>query len=306
MSNLNSPVELLLIGPITKDLVDSEPSSEYSLGGTVVFAATTALRLGRKPTIVSSVADDTDLSTLASEIALHKLSSQYTTTFANLYFEEGRVQYCYAQAKTIHAQDIPVTYRSPKIALLGPLADEVDADVASIFAPDTLVAAVPQGWMRRWDESGRIYSKPWTSEAEVLPHLDVLVLSQEDIDFDLSRLERVFERVPIVVITEYRDGSTIYMQEAVDPADANSRLETKQKIKVPPRPANEVDPTGAGDIFATAFLLRMQETSDPVQAARFANVTASFGVESYGVVGIPDRETVLSYMAQNPFDLNSI
>lgn len=301
----DSPVDLLLVGPITKDVIDPDPASEYTLGGTVTFAATTALCLGRKPTIVSCVADDTDLSSLSPEINLHRLPSPFTTTFANVYFDDGRVQYCYAQSNTIYAADIPPNLRSPRLVLLGPLADEVAADVATIFADDTLVAAVPQGWMRRWDETGRVYSKPWTSEADVIPHLDALVLSEEDIDCDLSRLDRVFERVPLVVITEYRDGSTIYLQERADPDDERSLLVQKQIVKVPPRPANEVDPTGAGDIFATAFLLRLQETGDPVQSARFANVTASFGVESYGVSGIPDRETVLAYMAQHPFELDS-
>jgi sugar/nucleoside kinase (ribokinase family) len=61
---------------------------------------------------------------------------------------------------------------------------------------------------------------------------------------------------------------------------------------VPGFPAVEVDPTGAGDVFAAAFLVRLQETEDPVQAARFANAVASFCVEGPGVAGIPTREQV--------------
>jgi 1D-myo-inositol 3-kinase len=127
----------------------------------------------------------------------------------------------------------------------------------------------------------------------------VLVLSLEDIAFDLTRLEPFFRHVPLVVLTEYRDGSTIYQRlgEAGDGSEARSLNATK----IPPRPANEVDPTGAGDIFATAFLIRLQETGDPIQSARFANVTASFGVEQVGVAGIPSREQVLGYMAEHPF-----
>ncbi len=48
-------------------------------------------------------------------------------------------------------------------------------------------------------------------------------------------------------------------------------------------------------------MIRLQETGDPVQAARFANVTASFSVEQAGVAGIPSREQVLTYMASHPF-----
>lgn len=287
-----SPVDLLIIGHVTRDLINPDVQTEYLLGGTVSFAAITALRLGRSPTVLTSAADDVDLSALPADVKMHVLPSQRTTTFANVYTPQGRIQYSYAQASTIRAEHVPTALRRPGVVLLGPLVGEVEADVAAIFHEETLVAAVPQGWMRRWDETGRVYSKPWENESLILPHLDVLVLSQEDIDYDLNRLQAAFEQVPLVVLTEYRNGSTIYRRQS------NGSME---QIKIAPRPAQEVDPTGAGDIFATAFLLRLQETGDPVQAARFANVTASFGVEGEGVTGIPNRERVLAYMEEHPF-----
>jgi sugar/nucleoside kinase (ribokinase family) len=99
------------------------------------------------------------------------------------------------------------------------------------------------------------------------------------------------------VITEYRDGSTIYQRQA-DGSIVQS--------KILPRPANEVDPTGAGDVFATAFVIRLQETGDPLQAARFANITASFSVEHPGVTGVPTRAQVLAYMAMYPVDYETV
>jgi len=62
-----------------------------------------------------------------------------------------------------------------------------------------------------------------------------------------------------------------------------------------------VDPTGAGDIFTTAFLIRLEETRDPMQAARFGNVAASMSVEHVGTTGIPTREAILNYMDTHPF-----
>ena len=47
-------------------------------------------------------------------------------------------------------------------------------------------------------------------------------------------------------------------------------------------------------------MIRLQETGDPVHAARFANVTASFGVEQPGVAGIPTREQVMAYIQAHP------
>lgn len=288
-----SDVDILLIGHVTRDLITEDQTGPYRLGGTVSFAAMTALRLGRQPTILTRAAADLDLSELPEEVALHILPSPTTTTFANIYTPSGRVQYCYTPALPIAAADVPSRLYTPKAVMLGPLVGEIGSDVASLFKDPVLTAAVPQGWMRQWDADGKVTSQPWPNAAEILPHLDVLVLSLEDIDSDVSRLNPFLETVPLVALTEYREGSTIYRREL------DGEITT---IKIPPRPAKEVDPTGAGDTFATAFLIRLQETGDPIQAARFANITASFGVESEGVSGIPGREQVLTYMEEHPFD----
>jgi 1D-myo-inositol 3-kinase len=292
MTNPVVQPDILLIGHVTRDLLSDNRDGDYLLGGTVTFAAVTAAQLGRTPIIVTRADPSTDLSSLPPETELHVLSSPTTTTFANVYTASSRLQYSYSQALPITAADIPEALRRPRAVLLGPLVGEVMPDVAALFPPETLVVAVPQGWMRRWDETGRVFSKPWDTADAILPHLDVLVLSLEDIDFDLSRLEPCFEQVPLVVLTEYRDGSTIYQRRPDG---------TIQEFKIPPRPANEVDPTGAGDTFATAFMIRLQETGDPVQAARFANITASFGVEAPGHSGIPERSQVEAYMEAYPF-----
>ena len=284
--------DILLIGHVTCDLLSADPHSDYRLGGTVSFASVTAVRLDRRATVITRAASTTDLSDLPDEIELHVLPTPTTTTFANLYTASGRTQYCYAQALPITAADIGREFRKPSAVLLGPLVNEITPDVASIFDDTTLVAAVPQGWMRRWDETGRVFSKSWENADLFLPHIDALILSLEDINFDLTRLQPFFVHVPLIVVTEYHDGSTIYQR-----LNNGNIAETK----IPPRPAQEIDPTGAGDVFATAFMVRYQETGDPVEAARFANVTASFSVEKPGVTGIPPRHQVLQYMDQFPF-----
>lgn len=285
-------IDLLLLGHVTRDLIGETPADGWRLGGTVSFASITALCLDRHPTIITRSAQASDLGELPDEVARFVLPSSSTTTFANIYTPQGRVQYCFTPAPAILAEDIPHAMRSPNVVLLGPLVNEIGPDVPPIFDESTLVAAVPQGWMRQWDKTGRVSPKAWETAEQILPYLDVLVLSLEDIAFDLSRLNLFFQYVPTVVLTEYRDGSTLYQRTA------NGEI---SETKIPPRPANEVDPTGAGDIFATAFLLRLQETGDPVQSARFANITASFGVEHPGVSGIPSREQVLAYMEEHPF-----
>jgi 1D-myo-inositol 3-kinase len=290
-------LDILLVGHITRDLETEDPNSPYRIGGTVSFASVVAEHLDRTPVIVTRAAESTDLSQLPPGAELHVLPSPVTTTFANVYTPEGRIQYCYAQALPITVKDIPDELRSPRAVLLGPLVDEIEPGVAAIFDDSVVVVAVPQGWMRRWDEDGRVHSKEWESAPEILPFLDVLVLSLEDIDYDVSRLDPLLERVPLLVLTEYHDGSTVYRRQGDG---------TIEITKVPPRRAIERDPTGAGDVFTTAFMIRLQETNDPIESARFANVAASFSVEHPGVTGIPTRKEIFDYMRDHPFDPVSV
>ena len=285
--------DILLIGHVTRDLIGDAPDDGHRLGGTVSFAAVVAQQLGRHPTIVTRAATPDDLEELPAGVDVHLLHSAGTTTFANIYTPSGRIQYCFTPAPPIRADDIPPALRQPNAVLLGPLVNEIGPDVAELFNRDeTLVVAVPQGWMREWDETGRVHAKHWENAAEILPHVDVLVLSLEDIDFDLNRLDPFFDFLSMVVVTEYRDGSTVYVRTE------NGHI---RETKIPPRHARELDPTGAGDTFATAFMIRLQETGDPLESARFANITASMSVEAEGVTGIPTRQQVFDYMAQHPF-----
>ena len=61
---------------------------------------------------------------------------------------------------------------------------------------------------------------------------------------------------------------------------------------VPALPRPEVDPTGAGDVSAAAFLVRYHECDDPLEAAAFAACAASCVVEGPGLSSLGDRAEV--------------
>ena len=66
-------------------------------------------------------------------------------------------------------------------------------------------------------------------------------------------------------------------------------------ISVPVRPEPEIDPTGAGDIFAAAFFIRFRETGEAVEAARFANACAALSVRKTGLSGVPGSAAVKAH-----------
>jgi sugar/nucleoside kinase (ribokinase family) len=60
-----------------------------------------------------------------------------------------------------------------------------------------------------------------------------------------------------------------------------------RRKQFPAPPVNEVDPTGAGDIFAAAFFSHMAGGSTAWEAAEYANQLAADSVTHRGLEGIP-------------------
>lgn len=277
--------DYLVIGTITKDLV----SGGFTIGGTVTYAAITARNLGRRAAIVTSAAADLALPGLLAGVEVIRVPSQATTTFRNVYVNGTRQQYISAVCDPIGPEAVPAAWRQVPLVHLGPLAREMDESLVHLF-PASRVVATPQGWFRSWDETGRVSLGEWPGAERLLPYLSALVLSDEDICGDPTCIERFAAIARTLVVTHGPRGASVYHAEQVR--------------HFPTRPAREVDLTGAGDVFAAAFLIRLDETAgspggeDPWEAARFANVVGSFSVEGLGTSAIPSRAQVEAYLEQ--------
>lgn len=277
--------DYLVIGTITKDLV----GDGFEIGGTVTYAAVTASRLGKRSAIVTSAEPDLVLPDVLADVQVSRLPSQATTTFRNVYVDGTREQYISAFSDPIGPDAIPTEWRQAPLIHLGPLVGEFDESLVQLF-PNSRVMATPQGWFRAWDETGHVSLGEWSGADRLLPHLTALILGEEDICGDPWCIERFVSATRTLVMTHGARGATVY--------------HAGQVRHFPTRPANEVDLTGAGDVFAAAFLIRLDETAqlsgfeDPWEAARFANVVASFSVEGQGTSAIPSREQVDAYLQQ--------
>jgi 1D-myo-inositol 3-kinase len=261
--------EFLAIGHVARDIGDGG----LATGGTAAYGALAASRLGLRASIVTSAGPDLVFS--PSGVQLHTVLSDETTTFRNVYALGERTQHLDSVAGPISPGDVPPEWRHAPMVLLGPLTGEVDHELARHF-PNSLVVASLQGWLRRWDTGGRVAARAWDG-LEVLPYVDAAVVSEKD--FEDGRLVDLWAGIAeILIVTMGRMGA---------------RLHTRGRWHdIPPFPAKEVDPTGAGDVFAAAYLARYRETGDPLESARFAGAAASLTVEAPGVSGIPTRTQV--------------
>lgn len=272
------PPDYLVLGHVSKDVLDG---GRVAAGGTITYSALTAQRLGLQAAVVTSCApqDEHLLDVLRDEgVRVYCKPSAATTTFRNSYSAAGnRTQVLEAQAVSLLYEDVPEGWRGAPIVHLGPIAQELSGEVPSIF-PDALLGITPQGWMRSWDSYGRVTHSSWPIPVALnsLPPSAILILSVEDVGHDMNLIERYAKLAPIVIVTQ---GA----------GDALVCTGGKKLANIPARPAQSVDPTGAGDVFATAFLVRYSETRDHIEATHFAHTVASCAVGGEGISAIPRR-----------------
>ena len=269
-------LDFLAVGTITKDLLGN---GKTTIGGTVTYAAATACNLGQRTGIIARADAQFDLSLLEQQgIRILRLPAAETTTFTNIYRDGRRLQYISAVAGSITPEDIPPDWLDAHIVHLGPLAQDLPAGVACAFSK-ALLGVTPQGWMRQWGADGLIHAVPWAHPEGILECADVLVYSIDDVAGDERLIRRYGSLVKTMVVTQGNRGCTVYRQG-------------EHPHHFPAFAAEEVDPTGAGDVFCAAYLIHLAETGDPYASARFANCVASFSVEGLGISRVPTHEEV--------------
>lgn len=250
----------------------------YIIGGSAAYSSITVCNIGLRSRVVTFVGSDFDQNApLLNGIEVNFQISEFTTEFNNIYENGYRHQLLLNVADRICAKHIPLEWRNAEIAYICPVADEVAADVVHAF-PNAVIGVTPQGWMRRWDESHRVSAKKWENPEMILPYVDALILSVDDIADFPDELDRYIELTKIVVLTKNKKGATLY--------------EGSKSIDFPAYKTTEVDQTGAGDVFAAAFLSQYYETRNASQATDFANCVASFAVEGEGTKAIPILEQI--------------
>jgi sugar/nucleoside kinase (ribokinase family) len=262
-----APVDYLVIGHVARDLT---PGGSV-LGGTAAYSALTARALGLRVGIVTAVSSDVSLAPVDG-IPTHLINSQSSTTYENIYTENGRVQYLRSQASRIDLGLIPDPWRNASIIHLAPIANEVNAVLPKSFST-SLLGLTPQGWMRQWDSNGLVSTYNWSGAETALPQAGAVVLSREDVHGDDELIEHMAQQTKILVVTEGAAGAVLYWNG------------DRRRFRAPS--VEEVDATGAGDIFATAFFIRLLNTRDPWEATRFATLIASHSVARVGLNGIP-------------------
>jgi sugar/nucleoside kinase (ribokinase family) len=256
----DTPIDYLIIGHVCRDLT---AGGEERVGGSVAYAGRTAAILGARTAVVTSAAPDYDLDAALPGLPTHLRPAAETTTFRNVETPSGRRQTLLRRAQRLRGEDVPVAWRRAAIVHLAPVADEVDPALITLFS-NSLVGLTPQGWLRQWDDAGRVSATSWPAAAATLPLAAVTVLSETDPP-DADALARYRRWARLLVLTRGDGGCTVYLDD--------------EERDLPAPQVTAVNATGAGDIFAAAFLMRLLQTAgNPWEAARFGNELAAHSV----------------------------
>jgi sugar/nucleoside kinase (ribokinase family) len=270
-------IDYLILGHVTVDRVDD---TRVVLGGTATYAALTARNMGARVGVHTSASYEPGLVDTLYGTMVARIPSEYTSCFVNEYVDGHRRQTIESVAERLSYEQLLPEWRNPPIVHLGPLCQELDASLVTRF-PRSLVGVTPQGWLRAWDEDGLVRPTEWADAERVLARADAVVISEDDVA-DRSIIRDWAARARMLVVTLGERGCDVYRAGEADAYHSPAFRST-----------TEIDPTGAGDVFAAAFLWHLhQSDGDWQRAADWANCVASFAVEQRGHKGVPKLSEV--------------
>lgn len=266
----------LCIGHICMDIIEGG----FCLGGTASYVSKLTKALKYETSIISSYGPNFLFLKDFSNINLYNLESEHSTIFENDYSGEIRKQILHARASRISLKSFDSFHvnKLPNYDIIHfcPIADEVDfAIIESAKKYNCLSFATPQGWMRKWDNNGRVTFKKidWRK----LKALDFVIISEEDIPNLKTELPEICSVISKLIVTRGANGASVFLNGI--------------EYTYPAIPTNPVDTTGAGDTFACAFITTFHQTKNIAKAMECANKMAALSIEKPAMDYLIDLET---------------
>lgn len=241
------------------------------MGGAAAFAARAAVSLGIDTALVTvGPVDVPELAELRAlpGLQLHVAASDTITTFGHEYVAARRQLSLLERARPLAWSDVPAAWREPEVLYAGPVAGECDESLLEGF-PGAYGIACIQGWLRDPVPGRLVRPRQLASECPLPRMLRAVSFSASDHPA-ASAISRSLTAVGVpVAVTHGRRGARVFSGA--------------EEWRVPAAPATEVDPTGAGDVFALIFGLSLRAGLAPVEAAGRAALAAARVVEGPGL-----------------------
>ena len=268
--------------------LDVQAGGSFVLGGSVVYSALQAARLGLSAEILGR-GNPAQLGPYwqpyAGEVGLSLQPAESATMFRNVSVGDSREQWLEGWAGEIgdlgHMPDSDILH-------IAPVAQEISLERLAAECRSRFVLLTPQGLVRRWDRIGaRIELAPRGFPAAVSSVVDVVVVSETEAPYVSELLAAVPGRGGLGVVTRGRRGCEVLTREG-------STEYTADPVRT------LVDPTGAGDCFAATLTTEMFRGRPVPEAIRLATAAASLCVSGQGPATIGGRPEIMSERGSSP------
>jgi sugar/nucleoside kinase (ribokinase family) len=266
--------------------------SRQTLGGSSTYVSIAARKLDAHAGVVSKVGDDfpnkyTKLlrGNKVDLFGVKKVKSVSTTSFVIKYANGHRRLLLKSRAPPILQEDVSPMFKA-KIIHVAPIVGEISFEVIEELRKKTdMLSLDPHGLLRKFDSEGRVSWKKLVDK-RVLGQIDVYKSSLQEIrkiarsrSLEASMKEIQDFGTKIVIVTLGRKGAAILFEETF--------------LRIPAiQPKELIDPTGAGDVFAGAFLAEYVNNNDPMWCTCVGSAMSSFKVATVGPLFLAEKEAV--------------
>jgi 1D-myo-inositol 3-kinase len=254
--------------------LDVQPQASPALGGSVVYSAVQAARLGFRAAILGradAVAFESYWRPHAREVQLYLQPSGSITTFYNAPARDSREQWLRAWSGPIsHADPLP----DSKILHIAPVAQEIVLEKLFTNHKSFLVCLTPQGLLRKWNDADRHISLVRRGfSRSIAMTIDIVVVSEIEAEYTRDLLMGVAKHGGLSVVTHGSRGGEVLTRDDC--------------IHFSAFPAEKVvDTTGAGDCFAATLAVWIHQGRPLRQAIRAGAIAASLCVRGRATTSV--------------------
>lgn len=276
--------KFLVVGNITKDELISKSGRLISFGGSS-YAGIAAARLGYKAHLLCRSRSNRELDPWIKKlreegIEVEVQPDDHITFFVN--------DYSYGERRQLLLEHTgKIVYSSlgrMDIIHFDPMFCEIDLESLKKARKDCEILSLDVQGLVRARKDKRVFGRFWEERGEFLCHIDFLKVGKKEIE--LVSKKRSYRKVceellsmgaKVVALTLGEKGSVVFGEDYYE---------------IPAYRTQEIDPTGAGDVYATAFAIKYFESREALTSGLFASAASSFVIEDFGTKNIAARESV--------------
>lgn len=278
--------KFIIIGPLTRDTILRDGLKYHTTGGAVYYQAAVLSKLEVEVTAVITLSyeDKELLNAFSSNVEVIPVFFDKTMEFKNIYPDidpNHRVQKANVPNNPVKPENLPKNIGNYDAVILCPLSPS-DIPIETIKYISTFNIPIylgAQGYLRQLDHD-KVVLKPWNGFQNFLKYIQMVFIDEVEAkvimdkkNHELNSIGKQLARFgpEEVIITRGDRGAMIY-----------SSL-NKHTYKIPAFPPKQtMDPTGLGDTYMAAYVIKRMEKSDPETCGLFASMVSTMKLEKIG------------------------